>query len=259
MNSIRIRNGIGIAILAVAALAGLDLNLASAADAVKLNWLDGKPPAAAQSVAWGVPWPKGSVQKTDALTLKAADGTNVPLQTWPLAYWPDGSIMWSGHSISATPGLAGPFQITVGATAAPAAKITCTQDAAGITIDTGVTQTRILKTGSNLFESISIGGRRIAENGRLVLQLEDRSELATRKVLREEDFESRIKTVTLEQQGPIRAVVKIEGDHKSTTGSGRGCRSRCGCTSMRGWIRCASCIRSSSMATIRRISSRGWG
>ena len=216
MHAHRIRHRRGCFMLA-SALAAL-VSSAHAADTVTLNWLDGKPPAAAQSVAWGVPWPKGSVQKTDTLSLKAANGTNVPVQTWPLAYWPDGSIMWSGHSISAAPGLAGPFQITVGAAPAPAAKITVAQDAAGITIDTGVMQARILKTGSNLFESLTVGNRKIAENGKLVLQMEDRAQYAAQKVIRMEDYVSRIKTVTLEQQGPVRAVIKIEGDHQAATG-----------------------------------------
>ena len=42
----------GILTLAAFALAGLSTSPARAADTVKLNWLDGKPPAAAQSVAW---------------------------------------------------------------------------------------------------------------------------------------------------------------------------------------------------------------
>jgi len=77
--------------------------IAQSVEPVKLNWLDGQPPATPQSVSWGVPWPKGKVQKSDALVLMAADGKTIPAQTWPMAYWPDGSIMWSGHSIAATP------------------------------------------------------------------------------------------------------------------------------------------------------------
>ena len=83
MNVFRIRNGIGIAVLAAITIAGLDLSRAGAADPVKLNWLDGQPPAAPQSVSWGVPWPKGKVQKSDSLVLKAADGKAIPVQTWP--------------------------------------------------------------------------------------------------------------------------------------------------------------------------------
>ena len=93
--------------------------LTQAVEPVQLNWLDGQPPATPQSVSWGVPWPKGKVQKSDSLVLKTADGKTIPAQTWPMAYWPDGSIMWSGHSIAATPDMAGPLQLAIGAATGP--------------------------------------------------------------------------------------------------------------------------------------------
>ena len=184
---------------------------------VQLNWLDGQPPAVRQNVSWGVPWPKGKVQKSDSFSLKTADGKSIPVQSWPTAYWPDGSIMWSGHSIAATPDMAGPLQIAVGPATESAVKIACTEDNQAITIDTGAIRVRLPKQGANLIESISIGDRKVAQDGKLVCELEDRSNFETNHIIREEEFISRIKTVTLEQQGPIRAVVKIEGDHKSTS------------------------------------------
>jgi len=184
---------------------------------VKLNWLDGQPPAVPQGVSWGVPWPKGKLQPTDKLALTTADGKSVPMQTWTTAYWPDGSVMWSGQSIAAAPDLSGPLTLAVADGVDPSVKITCKEDATGIDIDTGAMQARIPKEGSALIGSLTVGGRQLAGNGRLVLLLEDRSEFATRRSVREEDFVSRIKKVTVEQSGPVRAVVKIEGDHKSTT------------------------------------------
>ncbi|MGD1031452.1 MAG: hypothetical protein ABSA05_09945 [Opitutaceae bacterium] len=190
--------------------------LAQPAGPVALNWLDGRPPEIAQGVSWGVPWPKGKVQPNDAISLRTADGKDVPMQTWTTAYWPDGSVMWSGHSITAAPDQAGPLSLAVAPGAGPAVRVVCREDSTGIDIDTGAVQARIPRQGSSLIESLTAGGRRIAGDCRLVLMLEDRSEYATRRSVREEDFVSRIKTVTLEQSGPVRAVVKIEGDHKST-------------------------------------------
>ena len=181
-----------------------------------MNWLDKSPPPSKQGVAWGVPWAKGKVQKSTTFSLTAA-GQPVPVQSWPLAYWPDGSLMWTGHAISAAPETAGPLQLAPGTAALPATAVKTTSDASAIEIDTGALRCRILKQGLNLFESLTVGGREIARNGKLIATLEDRSEYAARKVLREEDFVSQVKSVTLEQSGPVRAVVKIEGVHKSTT------------------------------------------
>ena len=58
-------------------------------------------------------------------------------------------------------------------------KITCTQDDQAITIDTGAIRARLPKQGSNLVESISIGDRKIAQDGKLVCRLEDRSDFET--------------------------------------------------------------------------------
>src|SRR4051794_7208702 len=44
---------------------------------VELRWLDRDAPAVAQGVSWGVPWPRGAVQK-DA-HFRAGD---VPIQSW---------------------------------------------------------------------------------------------------------------------------------------------------------------------------------
>src|SRR5438128_1095618 len=64
--------------------------VAATPSAVEINWLGGTPAPAATGVSWGVPWSKGAVQKAQAFTLTGADGKALPLQTWPLAYWPDG-------------------------------------------------------------------------------------------------------------------------------------------------------------------------
>jgi hypothetical protein len=78
-------------------LALLFLGLASGvraapADPVTLNWLDGAPPPAAGGISWGVPWPRRAIPKGQAFALTTADNKALPLQTWPLAYRPDGSI-----------------------------------------------------------------------------------------------------------------------------------------------------------------------
>lgn len=64
--------------------------LSVAANTVSINWLDQAAPALSSGLSWGVPWPQGQLKKDQAFTLKAADGKRLPLQSWPLAYWPDG-------------------------------------------------------------------------------------------------------------------------------------------------------------------------
>ncbi|HTZ21658.1 MAG TPA: Tat pathway signal sequence domain protein, partial [Opitutaceae bacterium] len=217
MNRNILRSVALVAVVAVT-LAGRSRAAESAApQPVQLQWLGQAAPAMPEGVSWGVPWPRGAVQRSDSFALRAADGMAVAMQTWPLAFWPDGSIKWSGHAIAAPAGLAGPLQISIGATVAPATPIKTTTTADVIEIDTGAVRARFVRQGSALLESLFVGDRRVAENARLIALREDRSE-ESKGVLRQEQFVSRIKSVTLEQSGPVRAVVKVEGVHQAVAG-----------------------------------------
>ena len=214
------RNAIpqGLLLFVVFAFSVIVARSADKPTSVTLKWLDGAAPAAPESVSWGVPWPKGALQKTDSLALTTADGKPVPVQTWPLACWPDGSVKWSGQAIVSGADSTGPLQLSIGAAAAPGAPLRATQTADAITIDTGGAGCVIKKSGEFLFESLTVGDRVVARNARLIAIIEDRSKLESDGILREEQFTSQVQKVTLEQSGPVRAVVKIEGVHVGKSG-----------------------------------------
>jgi hypothetical protein len=179
-----------------------------------LHWLDGAPPVSPMGVAWGVPWLRGLVPSTAALVVKMKDGQAVPTQSWPLAFWPDGSVKWSGLAIASDSTLASPLNVSVGDAAAPGTPVTAHEDAKSINISTGPMQCRIDKTGSNFITSLSIDGREVGRDGHLIAIREDRSQFDSQGILRQEQFVSRIDSVTLEQSGPVRAVVRISGVHE---------------------------------------------
>ena len=183
-----------------------------------VNWLDQKVPAVKTGVSFGVPFKKGAWQRGDALAAKTSDGAPVPTQTWPLAVWPDGSVKWLGVAVSGGPELVGPLQLGKGTAALPAVLLTATQDAGGVTINTGVLQCRVAANGKNLVESMTIDGRVVARDGQLVAMTEDRADYVATGAVREERFVSEIGRVTLEQAGPVRAVVKVEGMHRAVRG-----------------------------------------
>jgi hypothetical protein len=190
-----------------------------------LNWLDKSPPAAPVGVQWGTPWPKGALQKADLAQLSLTrpgqpltTPSDLPVtQSWPLAYWPDGSIKWSGHAIATSKPVAGPF--VLGRIAADRdVRLKLADNADAVEIDAGAVRARFPKSGAALFDSLYVGQRQVAQNARLTLQLEDRSQPDMLKTL---NFTSKINKVTLEQSGPVRAVVKIEGTHVSTDNASR--------------------------------------
>ena len=203
----------GMAAVPVASL--LDPRTAAAAPAavpdVKLTWLEGRPETAAVTT-WGTPWPRGVVGADQTFALTAADGSAVPMQSWPTAYWPDGSLKWSAHAIAAaTP--AHTYTLGAGTPAAPAQGVTVKAEKNYIDVDTGVIKARIRKDGPELISQIWRGGVEIARKGRLVSLKQGKIEDDEEKSAERELLESDIASVKVEQAGPVRAVVRIDGRH----------------------------------------------
>ncbi len=182
---------------------------------VSVDWLDHSAPAIEHGVTFGVPWPRGMLRRADSLSLGTVDGKAVPVQSRPLAFWPDGSLKWTGLAVSAGPGLAGPVKVSQGTPAGPRVPVRVTQNPDGIEVDTGAIKCHFRRDGASFLESVSEGGHDVARDGRLIALLEDRSQYESSRTIREEEFVSAVKSVTVEQSGPIRAVIRIQGFYKS--------------------------------------------
>jgi hypothetical protein len=85
--------------LSAAAAASPVLSKSAPLSGVDLSWLGGAPRHVEGGVVWGAPWPRGALKPSASLRATAAGG-EIPLQTWPLAYWPDGSLKWTGHAVA---------------------------------------------------------------------------------------------------------------------------------------------------------------
>jgi hypothetical protein len=183
-------------------------------DGAELHWLEGQVPAVANGATWGVPWPRGKYPKGTAFALGTAAGEAVPVQSWPLAWWPDGSLKWTAHAVGAGTGQTDKLILAPGTPAAPAKPVQVSETADTIEVDTGAIRCTVAKKGATVIASIVRDGREIARDGRLVALCDDRSAEGAAAV-KTESFVSEIGAVTVEQRGPVRAVVKIEGKHQS--------------------------------------------
>ncbi|HEY0943882.1 MAG TPA: Tat pathway signal sequence domain protein, partial [Opitutaceae bacterium] len=184
---------------------------------VALRWLEGRP-ALTTGATWGVPWPRGAMRPDQSFALSTAEGAGVAVQSWPLGYWPDGSLKWSAHAIGADAGRAETLVLAPGTSAAPAAAVSVRESGDAIEIDTGVVRCVVARTGRALIRSLVRDGREIARDGRLVCLRQDRVEPDADGVVRQEPFTGEIEAVEVEQRGPIRAVVKLTGRHANEAG-----------------------------------------
>ena len=79
----------------------------STPSSVPLSLLGNGPLTMSTGVSWGVPWAQGAIARGSNFNL-GAQGSSLPLQSWPLAYWPDGSIKWTGLATVLPVGFQGP-------------------------------------------------------------------------------------------------------------------------------------------------------
>ncbi|MFJ8647587.1 Tat pathway signal sequence domain protein [Streptomyces sp. NPDC093546] len=188
---------------------------AGAGDApVTVRWLESGGLGAAPGSTFGVPWPKGAHADGTSFALAAADGTEVPVQTWPTAYWPDGSLKWTAHAVGPEAAGGERFTLTAGTPAAASRRVTVTETDRRITVDTGTITAVVPKDGEKLVASVIRAGTKIATDGRLVLLRQDDLDDGDQGNAKWERFDGTISRATVEQRGPVRAVVRIDGKHR---------------------------------------------
>ncbi|WP_318244815.1 exo-rhamnogalacturonan lyase family protein [Microbacterium pullorum] len=193
---------------------------------VPLRWLDDTAPAHLPGgTVWGAPLPRGTVASPDELRLRRVGGDAVPAQFWSLATWPDGSLKWAGAALGATE-QPGDYEIVADGAAPtePVHRVVVTESADAVVIDNGLLALELdLPRGGDaepvdtLFRRLRRGAVVVAENAHLVSLLQhevaDDGSTGTRH-----PFRSRITAVTVEQRGPVRAVVRVEGVHRAVDG-----------------------------------------
>lgn len=187
--------------------------------AVELRWLE-KNTVSSQGVTWGVPWKKGALKRNEEIILTNDNGEPIPVQSWHQAYWPDGTVKWTGHAISLKQKIK-KLYLKKGTPLKQEEDIQIKESKTGIVIDTGVITCQINKSGPNIIHSISMDGYVNCKNGKLVCIREERLGKPGNMQLREEKFESIVTEAVIEQGGPIRCVVKVSGKHESLTGTRR--------------------------------------
>ena len=189
---------------------------------IKLSWLGGNPPLISTGVSWGVPLPEGKYNPSTSFSLKNAQGQAMPVQSWPLAYWPDGSLKWVGLSTVIDTNSGTTFQLEPLKKTnddATKTKVELIETGDEVFVNTGVLQCDIPKHGEQLIRFIKMEGKEISTGGRLVCILQSGPSREIGSQPAKEKFIGNIEKVTVEQNGSVRAVIKIEGKHVSESGN----------------------------------------
>lgn len=197
-----------------AAAAGTAAAGETAQGPVEIGWLEEAGLGAAPGSTFGVPWAKGRFPADQRFALATADGKDIPVQTWATATWPDGSLKWTAHAVGPEAAAGRKFTLTTGEPAAPAHQVGVRSTGSTITVSTGVISARIGRSGAHLISSVTRGSTEIAKDGKLVLIRQGELADGDQGQEKYERFESAITRTEVEQSGPVRAVVRVEGRHR---------------------------------------------
>lgn len=178
---------------------------------VRLDWLEQQPPDNIAGITWGVPWPQGTLPADSHFILKDRQ-QDYAIQSWPLAYWPDGSLKWSAHALGGKRIPEGPLRLqpsSLRQQAPPLAKETET----GWVINTGVIKAVITRNHPAIISEIWQGDRLALCDGRLVLHTRQ-GEYEEAGAYSIDQLTGAIDSLELEQNGPQRAVITVRGQHR---------------------------------------------
>ncbi|KAF5023547.1 hypothetical protein F66182_4414 [Fusarium sp. NRRL 66182] len=207
----------------------------SSSSSAKVHWL-GEKPDFTYGTTFGVPWPQSKhFPNNTKFTASGGSGQNVALQSWVTGYWADGSVKWTGHAIGASEDVldeyvikaatsGGSINSTVSAGVGKnGTGIAVTQSSGEIKVDTGKAVAVFPKTGSILVKEIQTSGKRVAQNGRLVLH--SQSDVShpsddDAEAFKTLHFQSHIDNVTVSEQNSARTLITVRGNHQAVDESG---------------------------------------
>jgi hypothetical protein len=208
-------------------LASLIACAATQSNTVKVKWLDGVPDYTS-GVTFGLPWPRG--QHLANSTSFGASG-DAQLQSWATAYWPDGSLKWTGHAISATESPLSEYTISTYSPGNSTAHlrrrssdIKVHHEGDQVVVNTGKVTARFPKNGNSLISSISVGNKTVGTNGRLVLRSQtgtpDDDDDGMPSGVEYFTFTSKIQNVTASEDNVARTLITVQGIHTVDSGGG---------------------------------------
>ena len=191
---------------------------------IALNWLE-QPTKYREGTTFGVPFYEGECDGNQPFALEIGS-KNTELQTWPMAFWPDGSIKWMGCATTDLASMTKENQSPITINTVTQMNMDhqqcnmISESDNHYILDTGLMSVKIPKSGHELFNHMAVQDKKIVTKAMLEGFLEERSIEEGCQIIKKRSFVGVTKTVTVELAGPILAVIKMEGLHV-LKGSGR--------------------------------------
>lgn len=152
-------------------------------------------------VTFGVPWKRGDVAPDTEFTARDTSG-EIPVQSKPIAYWNDGSVKWSSHTLRAS----GDVEVETGAGVSVEGNAVSEADES-ISVENGAFRAVFYKRGGVIMETDyaemrfkAVKELRVGENTKAVF------------------YYGETEDCRVEESGALKTVIRAEGTHKSASG-----------------------------------------
>jgi len=178
-------------------------------------------------VTCGLPFAKGELGSAAGVRLLDPDGQEVPLQVEERAWWPDGSVKWLLLNFQADcpPRTSVRYTVEFGTdvkrSASPPKPVTAKESPDAVTVNTGRLRFTVNKKSLGLIRNVIVD---LNSDGRLDEQ-EQLTDPKRPAAIALTGVDGKTYTtlhapdrITVEEPGPLRAVVKVEGQHKDADG-----------------------------------------
>jgi hypothetical protein len=160
-----------------------------------------------EPITLGLPFAPGAVSDAALLNLRDASDRRVPLQARALERWRDGSVKWALLDFQ-TRDDSTIFNVGVGQRTSDAKGIELTQTSGGVLVDTGAARFSMLVHRPFPFASVAIDAREVIDPEQSGLRVVDGAGRLCRV---------QVRRVVVDEHGPLRATVLIEGTIASWT------------------------------------------
>lgn len=176
-----------------------------------------------EPVTLGVPFSFGQLQDITNLGI-SLNSNPVDVQRKAMSHWPDGSVRWAKVDFQASieGGVrSSSYLVNTNSNHITSSSMTVTESSNEIIVNTGVLQFSIHKSSFNLFHFVDLD---INENG--IFESEERVVQAgiSRGIEVVDGLENYSSTfgipdeIEVEEQGPLKVVIKVAGRHRNATG-----------------------------------------
>lgn len=169
---------------------------------------------------FGAIWEKGQIKKTEEFAIYADNNRQLPLQSRVSAFYPDGSVKWTAHTVKVEAEYENMKLVPISKGCYKLFKqeetgIRIEEDDKGVLVSGGKLEAYFPKKGRELIKNLKISGKLRAAGGVLIGIMEEREIKEDILIRKEIVYDGVVKEVILEEEGPLKCVIKVTGIHQN--------------------------------------------